>query len=49
MHSTPDVDITAAAKKPFVTGFYNESKVRVDCFDQMARLYSTDQLPGGGH
>lgn len=41
MHSTPDVDTTTAAKKPFVIRFYNENKVGVDCFDQMARLYST--------
>ena len=41
MHSTPDVDTTTAAKKPCVIGFYNENKVGVDCFDQMARLYST--------
>ena len=41
MHSTPDVDTTTAAKKPCVIGFYNENKVGVDIFDQMARLYST--------
>ena len=41
MHSTPDVDTTTAAKKTFVIRFYNENKVGVDCFDQMARLYST--------
>ena len=33
MHSTPDVDTTTAAKKPFVIRFYNENKVGVDCFD----------------
>ena len=41
MHSAPDVDTTTAAKKPCVIGFYNDSKVGVDCFDQMACLYST--------
>ena len=41
MHSTPDVDTTTAAKKPSVISFYNENKVGVDCFDQMARLYTT--------
>ena len=41
MHSTPDVDTTTAAKKPSVISFYNENKVGLDCFDQMARLYAT--------
>ena len=40
MHSTPDVDTTTAVKKPSVISFYNENKVGVDCFDQMARLYT---------
>ena len=41
IHSTPDVDTTTAAKKPSVISFYNDNKVGVDCFDQMARLYTT--------
>ena len=41
MHLTPDVDTTTAAKKPSVISFYNENKVGVDSFDQMARLYTT--------
>ena len=41
MHSTPDVDTTTAAKKPSVISFYNENKVGVDFFDQMARKYTT--------
>ena len=40
MHSTPNVDSTTAVKKPSVISFYNENKVDVDCFDQMARLYT---------
>ena len=46
MHSKPNVDTTTAAKKTFVIGFYNEIKVGVDYFDQMARLYNTRSALG---
>ena len=48
MHSAPEVDTTTTAKKPCIIGFYNENKVGVDCFDQMARLTARHQLPRGG-
>ena len=41
MHLNPDVDTTAAAEKTSVISFYKENKVGVDCFHQLARLYST--------
>ena len=41
MHQSPGVDQTKAKKKPEIVLFYNKHKVEVDCFDQMARLYTT--------
>ena len=41
MHRSPDVDQTTVKKKPEIVLFYNKNKVGVDCFDQMARLYTT--------
>ena len=41
MHHSPDIDQSSVKQKPQVILFYNKNKVRVDCFDQMARLYST--------
>ena len=47
MHSKPNVDTTTAAKKKtFLIGFYNENKVGVDYFDQMTRLHSTRSALG---
>ena len=40
MHNTPCTDDTEK-KKPFVINFYNQNKVGVDVFDQMARQYTT--------
>ena len=41
MHSSADVDASNEKKKPEMILFYNANKVCVDCFDQMARLYTT--------
>ena len=41
MHHSPDIDQSSVKQKPQVILFYNKNKVGVDCFDQMARLYST--------
>ena len=41
MHSSVYVDTNVEEKNPEVTLFYNANKVGVDCFDQMARLYTT--------
>ena len=41
MHGSADVDASNEKKKPEMILFYNASKVGVDCFDQMARLYTT--------
>ena len=41
MHRSPDLDQTTVKKKPEIVLFYNKTKVGVDCFDQMARLYTT--------
>ena len=39
MHNSPGTD--AIEKKPLVVQFYNQNKVGVDVFDQMARKYTT--------
>ena len=41
MHRSPDLDQTTVKKKPEIVLFYNKNKAGVDCFDQMARLYTT--------
>ena len=41
MHKSPDMDQDTEKKKPEMVVFYNKNKVDVDCFDQMARLYTT--------
>ena len=41
MHTSADVDETTSKRKPHMILFYNKHKVGVDCFDQMARMYST--------
>ena len=41
MHSLADVDASNEKKKPEMILFYNSNKVGIDCFDQMARLYTT--------
>ena len=41
MHRSPDLDQTTVKKKPEIVLFYNKNKVGFDCFDQMARLYTT--------
>ena len=41
MHDSADVDTSNKKKKPEMILFYNANKVGVDCFDQMARLYTT--------
>ena len=41
MHGSADVDASNEKKKPETILFYNANKVGVDCFDQMARLYTT--------
>ena len=41
MHQSPDVNQSTQKKKPEMILFYNKNKVGVDCFDQMARLYTT--------
>ena len=41
MPSSADVDASNEKKKPEMILFYNANKVGVDCFDQMARLYTT--------
>ena len=41
MHDSADVDTSNEKKKPEMILFYNANKVGVDCFDQMARLYTT--------
>ena len=40
MHNSPGTDATKK-KKPLVLQFYNQNKVGVDVFDQMARKYTT--------
>ena len=40
MHNSPGTDATEK-KKPLVVQFYNQNKVDVDVFDQMARKYTT--------
>ena len=40
MHNSPGTDATEK-KKPLVVHFYNQNKVGVDVFDQMARNYTT--------
>ncbi|CAK8681971.1 unnamed protein product [Clavelina lepadiformis] len=40
MHNSPSTDATEK-KKPTVIQFYNQNKVGVDVFDQMARKYTT--------
>ena len=41
MHNSPGTDATKKKKKPLVLQFYNQNKVGVDFFDQMARKYTT--------
>ena len=41
MHRSADVDASNEKKKPEIILFYNANKVGVDCFDQIARLYTT--------
>ena len=41
MHHSPDIDQSSVKQKLQVILFYNKNKVGVDCFNQMARLYST--------
>ena len=41
MHGSADVDASNEKKKPGMILFYNANKVGGDCFDQMARLYTT--------
>ena len=41
MHSSADVDASNEKKKPEMILFCNSNKVGIDCFDQMARLYTT--------
>ena len=41
MHSSADVDASNEKKMPEMILIYNANKVGVDCFDQMARLYTT--------
>ena len=41
MHDSADVDTSNEKKKPEMILFYNTNKVGVDCFDQMASLYTT--------
>ena len=41
MHRSPDLEQDTEKKKPEMVLFYNKNKVGVDCFDQMARLYTT--------
>ena len=40
MHDSPATHSTAK-KKPLVIHFYNQTKIGVDVFDQMVRLYTT--------
>ena len=41
MHSSADVDANNEKEKTEMILFHNANKVGVDCFDQMARLYTT--------
>ena len=41
MHGLADVDASNEKKKTEMILFYNANKVGVDCFDKMARLYTT--------
>ena len=41
MHQSPDVDQSTQKEKPKMILFHNKNKVGVDCFDLMARLYTT--------
>ena len=41
MHYSADVDKSNEKKKPEMILFYNANKIGVNCFDQMARLYTT--------
>ena len=41
LHSSADVDASNEEKKLEMVLFYNPSKVGVDCFDQIAHLYTT--------
>ena len=41
MQDSTDVDTSNEKKKPELILFYNANKVGVDCFDQMACLYTT--------
>ena len=41
MYSLADVDASDEKKKSEMILFYNANKVGVDCFDQMAHLYTT--------
>ena len=41
MRGLADVDASNEKKKPEMILLYNVIKVDVDCFDQMARLYTT--------
>ena len=40
MHDSTDFDTSNEIKKPKMILFYNANKVGVDCFDQMARLFT---------
>ena len=41
MYGSADADASNEKKKPEIILFYNANKVGVDCFNQMARLYTT--------
>ena len=41
MHDSADVDVSNEKKKPKMILFNNANKAGVNCFDQMARLYTT--------
>ena len=46
MHDSTDVDTSNEKTKPEMILFYNANKVGVDCFNQMARLFTTRSASG---